>query len=45
MFSKKEYRDRKMLLIGLVLGGLLGLYSSFTAGAYFVIVKNLSIWF
>lgn len=35
MPSKREYRDRKFLFIGIVMGGLLSFIGSFTVGLYF----------
>ena len=35
MVSKTEYRDRKYLLIGILLGASFGFLGSFTSGFYF----------
>ena len=35
MTSKTEYRERKILLLGILIGGLFGLIGSMVSGAYF----------
>ncbi len=36
MVSKTEYRDRKYLLIGLIIGALFGIIGNFMSGYYFL---------
>ena len=44
MVSKKEYRDRRYLLMGLLIGGALGFSSSFAAGSYFTLHPEWDIY-
>ncbi len=37
MTTKREYRDRYYIILGLIIGGSMSILSSFAAGAYFTL--------